>query len=257
MDSSRRNVFLEVCVDSVCSARNALEGGAQRLELCSALTVGGLTPSVGLARCVRGLAVPFGVPVMAMIRAREGADFCFSKEEMDVMLDDLVQLKGIVDGFVVGVLTGMGEIDVVNTRRLVDMAHPLPCTFHRAFDVCTQPMAEAMERVASTGCSYVLTSGMQRTALEGVVTLKAMSELEGSVVVGVIAGAGVTAATIPLLLKEVPRLHGIHGSFSRERRVFDLDTSSARMGAIGDATIRECDPNAVRAAVQQFNNLHQ
>jgi len=120
--------ILEVCVDSLESARNAERGGASRLELCSSLSLGGLTPTVGFVRSVKKCVK---LPVFAMIRPREG-DFVYDQDELDVMEQDIVSLKEIrVDGFVFGAIYPDGAVDREACRRLIRSAYPLPCTFHR------------------------------------------------------------------------------------------------------------------------------
>lgn len=120
--------LLEVCVDSLESAKNAELGGANRLELCSSLSLGGLTPSVGLVRSVKRSVL---LPVYAMIRPREG-DFINEEDELLVMEQDVLSLKEFgVDGFVFGVLHRDSTINEEACRRLLLAANPLPCTFHR------------------------------------------------------------------------------------------------------------------------------
>lgn len=120
--------ILEVCVDSLESARNAELGGASRLELCSTLSVGGLTPTVGLVQSVRKYVK---LSVFVMIRPREG-DFVYDQDELLVMQQDIISLKEVqVDGFVFGALCPDGTVDREACHRLITSAHPLPCTFHR------------------------------------------------------------------------------------------------------------------------------
>ena len=120
----------EVCCDSVASALAAEAGGATRVELCDNLIEGGTTPSAGKARCC---ARRCKLPVHAMIRPRCG-DFLYSEVELEVMCDDIEQLKATVHGFVLGVLRADGHVDEDALQRLVRLAAPLPVTFHRAID---------------------------------------------------------------------------------------------------------------------------
>ncbi|KAL0951590.1 hypothetical protein HGRIS_008271 [Hohenbuehelia grisea] len=127
-------VGIEVCVDSVQSALNAIDGGADRLELCANLGLGGgTTPSLGLLKAVQR--VSEGTPIMVMVRPRTG-DFLYSECELDVMVEDIRAFKRRrVRGVVMGVLTKEGRVDVERTKRLVDEALPMEVCFHRAFDM--------------------------------------------------------------------------------------------------------------------------
>ncbi|NLR74788.1 copper homeostasis protein CutC [Leeia aquatica] len=154
---------IEVCLDSVASARAAAAGGAQRVELCDNLLEGGTTPSLGMIRAVRE-AVELGL--MVMIRPR-GGDFCYSEDEFRAMcLDVEAARQAGANGVVFGILTPEGDVDVTRCRILMEQAGGLPVTFHRAFDMCRDPFA-ALDDLIELGVSRVLTSGQEASAFEG------------------------------------------------------------------------------------------
>lgn len=161
-------IQLEVCVESVESARAAEEGGAMRVELCSALSEGGLTPSAGLIAMVRR---SINIALHVLIRPRVG-NFCYSEDEFEVMQRDILLARQLgANGVAVGILDATRNVDVPRTKALVGAAAPMQVTFHRAFDVADD-QSRSLQAVVATGASRVLTSGGAATAADGAAILR-------------------------------------------------------------------------------------
>ncbi len=179
--------ILEVCAGDIDSVIAAAAGGASRVELCSALGEGGVTPSIGFIRSA--LKVP-GIRVHVLIRPR-GGDFLYTPEEVDCMVDDIVAAREAgAQGVVIGALTPEGDIDVDACRKMVAAAAGISVTFHRAFDLCRDPR-KALEDIIALGCDRILTSGQAQTALEGKQNLaELVRQANGRIII--LAGAGVS-----------------------------------------------------------------
>jgi len=192
-----RRPLLEVCVDSLAGVCAASEAGADRIELCSALDVGGLTPSLGLIREARAAT---SLPIFVMLRPRPG-DFCFDDTEFRVLRADLDALHAEdVQGVVTGVLSEDLSVDVPRTRELVVLAGSLPVTFHRAFDLCTDP-TRALNDLIACGVARILTSGGKNRALDGAAAIRDCVAQAGSAL-KVVAGGGVDVGSLDELLRQ-------------------------------------------------------
>ncbi len=167
-----RQVIFEVCAETMEACIAARNGGADRIELCSALSEGGLTPSHGL---LRAAVVESGLPIHAMVRPR-GGSFVYTPAEIEIMRDDILHMKSLgVAGVVLGVLHPDGSVDVAVTKELVELASPMQATFHRAFDSAPS-LSQALEDVITTGCDRVLTSGGEHDVNAGAASLAALVE---------------------------------------------------------------------------------
>ncbi|MBM3973852.1 MAG: copper homeostasis protein CutC [Planctomycetes bacterium] len=184
-------VLVEVAVDSVAGARAAVAAGAQRLELCAALELGGLTPSVGLLAEVRAAV---NTPVFAMVRPRSG-DFLYDDGEFAAMLRDIATLRaGGAAGIVSGTLRADGSLDAARMRELKLAAGTAPFTCHRCFDVCANA-ATALETLVELGVPRVLTSGQAASAPAGAAVIRAFVQQARDRLI-VMAGAGVRAENV-------------------------------------------------------------
>lgn len=184
--TTKGRILVEVTVDSVAGAETAVAAGADRLELCSGLLEGGLTPSLGLAAAVREAVA---VPVFAMLRPRSG-DFLYSPAELAVLHGDLRALRNVgIDGFVAGFLTADGELDAAAFASLLELAGPAPLTCHRAFDLCADPF-RALDTLLQLGVPRLLSSGQAAAAPAGAALLRALVDRAGQRL-SVMAGAGV------------------------------------------------------------------
>lgn len=212
--------ILEVCAGSIESIKAAYEGGAYRVELCSALSEDGLTPSVGMIRYAKSLE---GLKVNVLIRPR-GGDFVYTEEEVQCMEEDIRMCKELgVDGVVIGALTKDRDIEINVCKRLVEAAQGMSITFHRAFDVCRNP-EEAIEQIYQLGCDRILTSGQKATAEKGIPMLKKLVALTRCRMV-IMPGSGVTPKNAARILDETGA-EEIHAS-ARSSRVFGrLETDS-------------------------------
>lgn len=200
--------LLEVCTGSLGSVVAAVEGGAQRIELCQALSLDGLTPSIGMLSLVRELYPELTIHVL--IRAREG-DFAYDRREVRLMERDIRAALPYADGIVVGALTRGGDVDMAAMDCLVQAAEGRPVTFHRAFDVCRDPLV-ALEQIIGLGCRRILTSGQQPTALQGIPLLRRLRDLSDGRII-IMPGGGVNINNARQILDQVGTSE-IHGSCS-------------------------------------------
>ena len=205
--------ILEVCVDSYASAMAAIAGGADRLELCSALAVGGLTPSPALLQQIREVS---NIPVRCLMRSR-GGDFLYTKEEIRQMAAEITMLKQAgADGFVIGCLTADGNLDANAMRPLLEAAEGAGLTLHRCIDV-SRDLLKTYRDAAELGIDTVLTSGGAGNCLNGMETIRqliALREKMGSP--EVLIGSGVKAPVIAEFLKQVPGVRAFHMSGKTE-----------------------------------------
>lgn len=205
--------ILEICVDSYASAMAAIRGGADRLELCSALAVGGLTPSAALLRQIRQAS---SIPVRCLMRPR-GGDFLYTNEEIAQMAMEMEALRAAgADGFVIGCLTPEGNLDTQAMRPLLEAAQGLGLTLHRCIDVSRDPL-QTYRDAAALGIDTILTSGAAPNCKAGFQTIAQLltlrDETNGP---EVLIGAGVNANVIDYFRARLPAARAFHMSGKTE-----------------------------------------
>ena len=193
----REKFLLEISVESVEAAVAAERGGADRIELCGNLSAGGVTPSAELTAAARSR---IHILIFTMIRPRAG-DFVYSAGEFATMQKEIETAKESgVNGVVLGILDSNHHVDVDRTRKLVELARPLPTTFHRAFDECPD-LPRTLEDVIRTGAARILTSGGAAGAREGAAVLERLVASAGNRIV-IVPGAGINAANIAEIMEK-------------------------------------------------------
>ena len=208
-------MLVEVCANSLESALNAEKAGADRIELCSELAVGGITSSYGL---IKAVSEKISIPVRVLIRPRSG-NFTYSDPEFDTLKNDIKICKDLgVAGIVSGVLNKDNTIDVERTKELVELSKPMKFIFHRAFDVVPNPR-KALQELIDLGIHRVLTSGQQLKAIDGIDLLKELKNL-GESKIQILVGSGVNVENAKVF--KTAGFSEIHASASR---VIDAETS--------------------------------
>lgn len=228
--------LLEICVDSAEGLAAAIAGGADRIELCSALSLGGLTPSAGFMK----QAAEAPIPVFAMIRPRNG-DFVFNAAEMSVMKHDINAAREAgLAGVVLGASNADSSLDTNTLATLLAAAAGLGTTLHRAIDL-TPDMEEATDQAIALGFDRVLTSGGQTTADAGRGMLQRMHQRAAGKL-SIMAGSGVTSDTVQIILNTAP-LHEIHASCSETIKV-----SSSKSTQFGFTALESKQTSATKVA---------
>ncbi|MCF2219671.1 copper homeostasis protein CutC [Chryseobacterium sp. PS-8] len=182
---------IEIACFNPESALIAFENGADRIELCDGLSEGGTTPDF---ETIKQLREKINIPIFVMVRPR-GGDFTYSDDEFEQMKSDLVQLKSLkVDGFVFGILDENDEVNIEQNKTLVELAKPLPCTFHRAFDRA-KDLEKSLEKVIECGFTTILTSGQKPNVSEGKENLRKLVALSNGRI-EILVGGGLRSSNI-------------------------------------------------------------
>ncbi len=242
-------MILEICVESFESAKLTHEAGADRIELCSALDLGGLSPSAGLLRQVKSQ-LPIAIHVL--IRSRSG-DFCYDDYEFDTMLDEIRFAKEMgAEGVVLGILTPQGEVDIERVKRLVEEASPMSVTFHRAFDY-VKDMNAALEDIIECGIARILTSGGKQKAIQGLPKIVELNALaDGRIII--MPGSGINRHNAKIIASTagVQELHfsaskKIPGMMKHKNLALSLSESGE-----GDYLVRKTDIEEIKKIRELF-----
>ena len=242
MVGTTENMKLEICANSYQSAINAEKAGAHRIELCSELAVGGITPSYGLLKKVMNV---IQIPVHVLIRPRSG-DFTYTEAEFEIMKEDIKICKELgVSGIVSGVLHKDNTVDYKKTSELIELSKPLCFTFHRAFDCVPNPI-ETLKKLSDIGVQTILTSGQQQKAENGLLLLEELQKIAGNELT-ILVGGGINPNNVHSFKKI--GLREVHGSASKviqttnnhsyfgktSQTVSDLETIKQLLNAIKNA----------------------
>ncbi len=245
---------IEVCIDNLESLTYAIQGGANRIELCSSLALGGLTPSFGMMKQAAKLS---SIPVYAMIRPRQG-DFLYDDHDMESMLYDIdAAAEAGLQGIVFGMLTANGDIDMPRAKRIVNHArlNGLGVTFHRAIDQCSD-YKKAIENIVELGCERVLTSGLAASADLGKETIEDMVRIANGQL-SIMAGAGVNSSNVTDIVTQtgIKEVH-LSGKSSRPSKM-QLVANNAKMGNqnLDDFIVPVTDPKAIQAVSEIIQSL--
>jgi copper homeostasis protein len=247
------NFKLEICVDTLESALDAQNAGADRVELCSNLIEGGTTPGYGTLTSVRN---SLDIDLNVIIRPR-GGDFLYTDQEYDVMRRD-IDICGEcgVNGIVLGILQYDGEIDIERTARLVEIASPMTVTFHRAFDMCCDPI-KGLEDVIVTGAVRILTSGQQALAVDGIELLGFLKNQAADRVI-IMPGSGINDKNI----ERIARTTGASEFHLTARKIIESEMVYRKQGismggipGIPEFARKIVDPSMIRNIINILNSL--
>ena len=223
-------MILEICANSYQSALNAQNAGANRIELCSELSVGGITPSHGL---LQKIAEKITIPVHVLVRPRSG-NFCYSKDEFEQIKKDIKICKDFgFQGIVCAVLHSDNTIDIERTKELVELSKPLSFTFHRAFDCVPNPKKEILNLI-DLGVNRVLTSGQKEKAIDGIELLKQLKEITENKII-ILPGSGINSENVTYFKKA--GFQEIHTSASKKVKNQNNVFFDKTIQTISDVTI--------------------
>lgn len=247
------NYILECCCDSVESALAAERGGANRIELCANLVIGGTTPSLALFHAVRKAV---SIRIHVLLRPRFG-DFCYTEYEKQILLEEVRLFRQAgADGIVIGALKPDGELDVQFLESLIGEKGNMKATLHRAFDMCKDQGA-SMEEAIRLGFNTILTSGGENLAVDGVGLLRKLNEkAQGRI--SLMAGSGISADAIRRILSSVP-LDSFHMSGKKVMEspmIFRKESVSMGLQSLSEYEIWQTDEIRIREAKEVLETVY-
>ena len=243
---------LECCVDSVESAIAAKKGGADRIELCSALVIGGLSPSQALYQKIRE---QVDIPIRVLLRPRFG-DFCYTGFEHEILKEEIRSFRKLgADGIVIGTMKPDGTLNLEQMKELMEEAQGMPVTLHRAFDMCQDPFV-TLEESKKLGISTILTSGQKNTCVDGVELLKELVEkAQGET--EILIGGGVDASVLPMLAEKTKaKAYHMSGKISMESEMrYRKQDVSMGVASVSEYEIWRTSEKRVREARKVLEQL--
>lgn len=247
----KKVIQIEVCAYSVESCITAEKAGANRIELCSGLYEGGLTPSIGL---IIESKKAVNIEVFVMVRPR-GGDFYYNETELKVIYSEIKAIKKTkVQGIVIGFLKKNGEVDTKILKEIVDYSYPLKVVFHRAIDLTPDPY-DALEAIIDSGCIRILTSGHQNFAIDGIDTIEKLIKIANKNI-EIMAGSGINAQNAEkFILKNIDALHLSASSYRNSEMTYN--NSKVPMGNFKlkfENQIQFADFEKIKSIVSLINN---
>ena len=239
---------LEICCYSVESAINAERSGADRIELCDNYLEGGTTPSYAT---IKYSVEKLNIPVNVIVRPR-GGDFLYSDIEYEIIKQDVLAAKKLnANGIVIGFLTSSGEIDIEKTKEIVELAKPLEITFHRAFDMCKDPL-KAIDQLKKIGITRILTSGAKNTVIEGINLLAKLVKKAGNEII-IMPGSGVNEANLSKLIQKTKAIeyHSSAKTFDNSKmNYFNQDISMGGIDTVNEFSKITVDPKKIKKMIE-------
>lgn len=249
-----KRIILEACVDSYQSALNAFNGGADRLELCSNLIIGGTTPSIQLFKKIKA---NLDIKINVLIRPRFG-DFLYTNEEFEIIKNEIKEFKKLgANGIVFGTLKENGELDIQKMQEILEIAENMEVTLHRAFDVCKEPL-KVLNQCIDLRINTILTSGQENSCVLGKYLLKELVE-KANGKIDILVGAGISSENIEEIAK-FTKAKSFHLSGKIEKdSLMEYRKENVNMGLknLSEYIIWETDEKNIKKTKEILNELER